>query len=143
MAWTIIRSPTDSGSSSCSQPVNSATAERSLTPTQFRNLTYYVNWVFANPDRSTGLDFVLPIAEPSGVNSASAAEAKRRDSRMEGSSSQQASASGSKVGAPQMDAGRAKAIQQWVARTSPQSKEQKEEGEEEEDDEDESGSESD
>lgn len=150
MAWTIIRSPANSMSSS---PTDS---ERSLTAAQFRNLAYYVNWVFANPDRSTGLDFVLPVAEPSGVSSFSPSDAtRRRDSRVEGpagqSSQNQAAAarpSPSRTGssgAQHMSAGQAKAVQQWVAKTSPESKEDRGESdqdEEEDDEDDESGSES-
>ena len=156
LAWTIIRSPTttDRSSSSSSQ---SSGDERSLSTAQLRNLAYYVTRVFANADRSTGLDFVLPAAEPSGVST----ETKRRDSRMEnaaaagsstekthsashqaskksGSSRPSTSCTTSSGGSAYMDPGRAKQIQQWVAKTSPERREKSDESEKEgEDDEDE------
>lgn len=146
MSWTIIRSPPTDGSSS--QP-SSPGSERSLTPGQLRNLAYYVTWVFSNPDRSTGLDFNLPTAEPSGVGSST--DPIRRDSRCEAtppSSSASAISSASRTGSSggaYLDAGRATAIQQWVAKTSPESVKEDEDTDEEDDDEedDSSGSESD
>lgn len=138
--WTIIRSPTNDSSSSQSSSVNND--ERSLTPTQFRNLAYYVNWVFANPDRSTGLDFVLPAGEPSGVGTS-----ERRNSRVESAgSASTARPAPSRTGSGRyMDSGRANAIQQWVAKTNPDRKEQSDGSEDEEEDssDGESGSESD
>lgn len=151
MAWTIIRSPANEGSSSQSSNTES---ERSLTATQFRNLAYYVGWVFANPDRSTGLDFNLPTAEPSGI--ATSSDPKRRDLRPEtsttaGPSYQSASqirevhqSTGANA-TGYMDAGRARAIQQWAAKSSTATKEESDDsGEDDEDeDDDDSGFESD
>lgn len=146
MSWTIIRSPPDIAPSSPS-PQPQASSERSLTAPQLRTLAHYVTWTFSHADRSTGLDFVLPAAESTATDS------KRRDSRIEGSRQNEGSPASARPGGanrvgsvgPQggyMDAGRAKAIQQWVVKTSPERQEESEEsdddGEDAEDVEDES-----
>lgn len=143
MAWTIIRSP-PSGAVSCQS--SSLEAERCLTATQLRNLAYYVNWVFANPDHSTGLDFAVPTAEPSGVGIST--DGKRRDPRTESSTPPVGPSHKSGNFRPNtasyMDAGRARAIRQWAARSSTATKKDSDSGESimEEEDDEVSGSES-